>query len=661
MADLSVIYRIAADITALLDGVNRGTKAMEGFAGTAKTIAGAVGIGFSAAAVVGFARELLVASEEMVKLSEKTDISIGALQEMKRVGLDTSVSVETMASAVSILQKNIGGHDSGAVGAIAELGLNFDELRQMSPEDQWFEIAKALGKVADQATLVKLGTELMGRGFAEVIPAIKEGFGEIDRRAEATTRTLNEVANAFGHIWEFVKGLSGAVIASAYANLKGLAEILIALSGGQIGVTEATDALTRAQKNLAKEMQAGTMTVEERAAENKRLAAFMQSVEPLEKRLNEQLKESVSLNKKAAEETKKHADAKADLLQVLPGVVYQTHSIVGELHNMTLAIPGLRGLTGDLERDLFKLDSTTFDLGDTIVGTMGDMDGFTTTTRRVVTDGIIPLATSITKHLSDALRRIPDLFIDAFTGGGGVMGALKGIGVSLLQAITRDILAPIWDAVANWAVGIGKAIIGAFAGNGFTMPSIGGIGGGGGAGGGTGAGIGAGIGATIGAGILGVVAGFGINDLLTGNTGSEAPSGWINGVYVPPANTVGLPPFEDPERLIVHPSGLNLPGEDHMRFPSFQQGSDGVQDFGAGTLAMLHGREAVVPERQLDTAGVGNGAVLSVLNRIADQLERTRQTILQIDNKEIARANIKAWTNGADGLLTQAQELLGVT
>ncbi len=84
--------------------------------------------------------------------------------------------------------------------------------------------------------------------------------------------------------------------------------------------------------------------------------------------------------------------------------------------------------------------------------------------------------------------------------------------------------------------------------------------------------------------------------------------------------------------------GLPINANDPMfrtkgpRVPGFEMGSDGFQDFGAGTLAMLHGREAVVSEKASGSGGLGattvtnnfyvNGSIKDLVRPLMDELTK---------------------------------------
>jgi len=232
-----------------------------GLASTAATVGKVLGVGLSVGTVVAFGREILRDADALVKLHDKTALSIGALVELRRVSIDSGSSVEGMASAINTLQRNIGNEDTGAVGAAKRLGLNFDALKRMSPEDQFFAVASALRGVTNQTEFVTLGAKLMGRGFAEVAPAIKQGFKDIDESAAETIKALDAVGDAIGRIYQKAKDFGGEGIAlsfnmaaSAIEQLnKGMA-IALTLFGDKviIGAPEQASALAAAEAQAAK-------------------------------------------------------------------------------------------------------------------------------------------------------------------------------------------------------------------------------------------------------------------------------------------------------------------------------------------------------------------------------------------------------------------------
>jgi hypothetical protein len=132
---------------------------------------------------------------------------------------------------------------------------------------------------------------------------------------------------------------------------------------------------------------------------------------------------------------------------------------------------------------------------------------------------IVTLADTIKGNLRSAIEGIPEIFKNAFTGGGGFLGALKAIGVQIADALTKPLIAKLGGALAN-------LLLGAKGGGGLTSllggaagPALGGLFGGGAAAGASAAGAAAianasaavtgGVGASAGLGGAGAAAGIG--------------------------------------------------------------------------------------------------------------------------------------------------------
>lgn len=140
------------------------------------------------AVVTSYAKSLLDAAGRMKDLSLQTGIAASTFSALRAPLETTGSSVDELAGSISKLQKNIseaaaGGSDA-LVGTFNELGISIEKLRQLSPEQQFNEVVKALAKVQDQADFTRLGMELFGRSFRGLAPAIRETNGELGEYAK---------------------------------------------------------------------------------------------------------------------------------------------------------------------------------------------------------------------------------------------------------------------------------------------------------------------------------------------------------------------------------------------------------------------------------------------------------------------------------------------
>ena len=95
------------------------------------------------------------------------------------------------------------------VKAFDALGLSVRKLEQLSPEDQFYAITDALAQVKNQFEQTELGRSIFGRGFAALIPVIKESNGNLrehvdhlkqmgDALGPETIKRIDEFGNHFG-------------------------------------------------------------------------------------------------------------------------------------------------------------------------------------------------------------------------------------------------------------------------------------------------------------------------------------------------------------------------------------------------------------------------------------------------------------------------------
>lgn len=146
----------------------RATSLLGGF-GAAGLVAGAgIGVGVAAlgaiSAITGKAtQEALKYADALDNQSHQTLVGVEALQIWNEAAKIAGISSEAITGAAQRLQKSLGEGADQTRKAITDLGLDFQSLRQLKPEDQFETIASALGHIKDPAEQARIETDLFGK------------------------------------------------------------------------------------------------------------------------------------------------------------------------------------------------------------------------------------------------------------------------------------------------------------------------------------------------------------------------------------------------------------------------------------------------------------------------------------------------------------------
>lgn len=266
---------------------------------------GTFGIGLSIGAVVGFGKSLLDDADALVKMSDRTGITITGLQRLQVAGDDAGNTIEDMTGAVNQMQNRLDGGDASAVGALRRLGISLADIKQLTPDQQFMAISDALRQVEDPAQQVAIAMDLFGKTGATVLPTLKRGFDDVRDSAvgmsEDTARALDSMGDSLAKFWRQSKGVGAevAVFGARYGDLflnpigasfrhaidyakemKAVLDDVLATASKKVPegagiqplqIISASDALEELNKGLKEETAAADRAVEKQKAHNAEL------------------------------------------------------------------------------------------------------------------------------------------------------------------------------------------------------------------------------------------------------------------------------------------------------------------------------------------------------------------------------------------------------
>lgn len=180
MSDVALRFGATDDgLTAKFRQVN---KQLDDFEKSANKTAGLVSSGFKAlggiigsVSLVRLTNELFDYAESLEVASARTGIAVENLQRLQFVASQSDVAVDAVTSAINRMQKELVAGGKESAEAIRGLGLSVEELRNLSPDDQFLKIAAAIAEIPDPAERSAAAMQIFGRGGAELLPILTRG------------------------------------------------------------------------------------------------------------------------------------------------------------------------------------------------------------------------------------------------------------------------------------------------------------------------------------------------------------------------------------------------------------------------------------------------------------------------------------------------------
>lgn len=209
----AILLRLGLDASGFTKGTREARQELGYFQEKAKDLKGELlGLASQAAAGIGLAvltREALEFAESVTRVHEQTGLSIESIQYLRLAADQTGTSVDSLAGLVQKMQRQLveasNGNEKVARG-FADLNVNVTELRALAPEDQLFEIAKAISEIHDPAERSAAAVAAFGKSGGEAVPQLLALVEQQDALNAAFERT------------------GGAVSADAIAKVEGLGD-----------------------------------------------------------------------------------------------------------------------------------------------------------------------------------------------------------------------------------------------------------------------------------------------------------------------------------------------------------------------------------------------------------------------------------------------------
>ena len=435
MTIASLIVDVAANTAALNKSVNDIQGQFSKLGSMATSLAGMIGIGFSATAVISFGKEIMADADALMRMHDQTGITLQGLQKFKIAADDSGNSVDQITAAVSKMQVNLSSATPKAVSAMKELQLPIEDILNLNPENQFIAIANAIAKIPDPAKQAQMAVEIFGKSGAALLPTLKRGFDDLKDgtvgMSDETIRALDEAGDMMGKFGTTVKAWSAeALVSLVHLAQDGFNPGAAAAGNMQREVAALNAELGRMNKKIIdgpdpRQMGAALPVISTENSQSKINRAIEES--------NTILATHQAALKKAADETQRLADKQtAWLKSVTDATIAMNLSTFTLSHYGAVTLPNVQSSLQGVDTEIHDLTARTLPDFGLRIQDVGHRSS-------IAFADLLTAAQKMKAGLMSVLQSVPQTLANAFTGGGGLLGAAQSIGSQIGSTIGQGI------------------------------------------------------------------------------------------------------------------------------------------------------------------------------------------------------------------------------
>lgn len=195
MASLgSLVIELAANTARLQGDLGKAVSMTERAVGKMSTVFKGLGVAGGALGIAGVVSEAISLGDELQKGAQRAGIAAGEFSKLAAAAKQTDVDMSVLSKGIKELQVSLSKAASGSktdAETFAKLGLNIDSIKAADASKQLGMVADALQRVSDPADRTRLGTELLGKAYLDLVPLLDEGAEGLRKLIDEQTKLGN--------------------------------------------------------------------------------------------------------------------------------------------------------------------------------------------------------------------------------------------------------------------------------------------------------------------------------------------------------------------------------------------------------------------------------------------------------------------------------------